>query len=519
LNSFVVVALKLVLGLLRVVMRRVVSLFLPTWPTDRIRRQCDRPPPDEPLVTVTTEGSRRIIAATDKAASALGLRPGQTIAHAQALIPGLHIYDATIEEDRAGLTRLALWCLRYSPIVSPDAPDGIWIDIAGADHLFGGEANVIKDLVKRLTSKGVAARAAVADAPGTAWAVARYGSDPIVSPGRAVDSVAGLPVEVLRLDQKTLDAMHRLGIERVGQLAAMPRAPMTRRFGTQTALRLDQALGHAFEPISPLVALETPSQSIVFAEPIGRVEDLRRVVLRLTTGLCADFTNRGIGARRLDLIFRRVDQKSQALRIGTARPSRDAYHLAKLFDESLGTVEPGFGIDEVLIVASRVEPMADAQLLARGIDAEDPEPDIGPLVDRLAARVGASKVFRLVPVESHVPERSVRRVPALAPPSGLTWPEDLVRPARILNPPEPVEAIAVVPDHPPIFFVWRRVRHRVLKADGPERITGEWWKSEGEVSSFRDYYRVETDKNARVWLFRDAPAAEGGRWWLHGLFG
>jgi protein ImuB len=516
---FVVVVPKLVLGLLRVVMRRVVSLFLPTWPTDRIRRQFNAPPMDEPLVTVTTEGSRRIIAAVDKTANALGLRPGQTIAHAQALIPGLHICDATPEEDRAGLTRLALWCLRYSPIVSPDAPNGVWIDIAGADHLFGGEANVIRDLVERLTSKGIAARAAVADAPGAAWAVARYGGDPIVSRGAAVDAVAGLPVQALRLDQKTLDAMHRLGIERIGQLAAMSRAPMTRRFGTQTALRLDQALGRAFEPISPLVPLETPSQSIVFAEPIGRTEDLKRIVLRLIMALCEALTKQGVGARRLDLIFRRVDRKSQALRIGTARPSRDARHLAKLFDESIGAVDPGFGIDEVLIVASRVEPMADTQLQARGIDAEDPEPDIGPLIDRLAARVGAGKVFRLMPVESHVPERSARRVPALAPASGLTWPEDLVRPARILDPPEPVEAMAVVPDHPPIFFVWRRVRHRVLKADGPERITGEWWKSEGEVSSFRDYYRVETDKAARVWLFRDAPTTEGGRWWLHGLFG
>ena len=474
---------------------------------------------DEPLVTVTTEGSRRIIAAVDKTASALGLKPGLTIAHAQALIPRLHICDAAPEEDRASLTRLALWCLRYSPIVSPDAPDGVWIDIAGADHLFGGEANVIRDLVERLTLKGIAARAAVADAPGTAWAVVRYGREPIVSPGRAVDAVAGLPVQALRLDQKTLDAMRRLGIERVGQLAAMPRAPMTRRFGTQTTLRLDQALGHAFEPISPLVPLETPSQSVVFAEPIGSIEDLRRIVLRLITALCAELTQRGFGVRRLDVIFRRVDRKSQALRIGTARPTRDVRHLAKLFDESLGTVDPGFGIDEALIVASRVDPMVDTQLQARGIDAEDPEPDIGPLVDRLAARVGASKVFRLVPVESHVPERSARRVSALAPPSGLTWPEDLVRPARILNPPEPVEAMAVVPDHPPIFFIWRRVRHRVIDADGPERITGEWWKSEAEVSSFRDYYRVETDKGARVWLFRDAPAAEGGRWWLHGLFG
>ncbi len=466
-----------------------------------------------------TEGSRRIIAAADEAAGGLGLRPGQTIAHAQALVPGLHIRDAAPEDDKAALTRLALWCLHYSPIVAPDPPDGVWIDIAGADHLFGGELNVINDLVARLTSKGIAARAAAADAPGTAWAVARYGSEPIVPPGRAVDAVASLPVQALRLDQKTLDVMHRLDIERVGQLAAMPRAPMTRRFGTKTALRLDQALGHAFEPISPLVPLETPSHSMVFAEPIGHLEDLKRIVLKLTKALCADLAKRGIGTRRLDLIFRRIDRKSQALRVGTARPSRDARHLAKLFDERLGAIDPGFGIDEVLIVASRAELMADAQLRARGIDTDDPEPDIGPLVDRLAARVGQSKIFRLVPVESHVPERSARRVPALAPASGLTWPEDLVRPARIFDPPQQVEAVAVVPDHPPVFFVWRRIRHRVLKADGPERITGEWWRSEGEVSSFRDYYRVETDRNTRVWLFRDAPAAEGGRWWIHGLFG
>jgi protein ImuB len=500
-------------------MRRVVSLFLPTWPTDRIRRRSGTPPLGEPIVTAATDGSRRVVASTDAAAHALGLRPGQTIAHAQALVPELHVREAAPEDDAAALTRLALWCLRYSPIVAPDFPDGVWIDIAGAAHLFGGEAGVIADLIGRLRPQGIAAVAAIADSPGTAWAVARHGGEPIVAPGRAVDAVASLPVEALRLDRTILDAMHRLGIERVGQLAAMPRAPMTRRFGTGTALRLDQALGHAFEPISPLVPLDTPSQGIVFAEPIGHFDDLRRVVLKLMTALCLDLAERGIGARRLDLIFRRVDRKSQALRVGTSRPSRDAVHLARLFDESLGSVDPGFGIDEALIVASRVEPLGETQIEARGMDPDDAEPDVGPLVDRLAARVGAGKVFRLAPVESHVPERSARRIPPLAPASGLTWPDDLVRPARILDPPERIEATAVVPDHPPIFFVWRHVRHRVLKADGPERITGEWWKTEEEISSFRDYYRVETDKGARMWLFRDAPAADGGRWWLHGLFG
>jgi protein ImuB len=498
-------------------MRRVVSLFLPTWPTDRIRLASGGPPPGEPLVTVMTEGSRRVIGSADATATALGLRPGLTIAHAQALVPNLHLAEATPADDGAALARLALWCLRYTPIVAPDATGGIWIDIAGAAHLLGGEGALLADLVGRLTAKGIAAKASVADAPGTAWAVARYGNEPIIAPGRAVDAVAGLPVQALRLSTKTLDALHRLGIERVGQLAAMPRAPMTRRFGTELALRLDQALGHAFEPISPLVPQEMPSRRAAFAEPIGRLEDLKHALDRLTVALCRDLARLGLGARRVDLIFGRVDRKSEALRVGTARSSRDAAHLAKLFDERLQTIDPGFGIEEALLIASRVEPLHEAQIEARGISASEEELDIAPLVDRLGARVGAARVYRLAPVESRVPERAMRRIPALAPPCGVVWPESLPRPARLLDPPEEVVATALLPDHPPRFFVWRRVRHRIVKADGPERITGEWWKDDAERLTARDYYRVESDRGARFWLFRDAPTSEGGRWWLHGL--
>jgi protein ImuB len=500
-------------------MRRVVSLFLPTWPTDRLRRRFDAPPAAEPLVTVTTEGSRRVVASADAAARALGLTPGMTIAYAQALVPNLHIRAAAPEEDGSGLVRLALWCLRYAPIVAADPPDGVWIDVAGAAHLLGGESALIADLVSRLSVKGIAARAAVADAPGTAWAVARYGRDTVVAPGRTVEAIAGLPVAALRLADGARDALDKLGIERIGQLAAMPRAPMTRRFGKDVGLRLDQAFGHAFESISPLVPHETPSRRLAFADPISHVDDLKRVAVRLVAALCRDLARRGVGARRLDLIFRRVDGKDQALRIGTARASRDPTHLARLFEESLGTIDPGFGIDEAVLVASRAEPLVETQLNVRGMSGVDDAPDIAPLVDRLAARVGDRKVYRLTPVESLVPERSARRVPALSPPLGLTWPEGLCRPSRIVDPPEPITATALLPDHPPRFFVWRHVRHRILKADGPERVNGEWWKSEGEVSAFRDYYRVETDQGARLWLFRDAPANEGGRWWLHGLFG
>jgi protein ImuB len=463
-------------------------------------------------------GSRHVIATADIAAAGLGLRPGLTIAQAQALVPNLHVREAIPQDDSEALTRLAYWCMRYAPIVAPDPPDGIWIDVAGASHLFGGEPRLLEDLVDRLIRRGVAARASVADAPGAAWAVCRFGTDAIVPPGRSVDAVATLPIEALRLPVPTCEALHRLGIDRIGQLAAMPRAPMTRRFGTETALRLDQAFGHAFEPLNALSPAETPMQRLAFAEPIGGIEDLKRAVAALSGRLCQTLMQWSVGARQLDLVCHRVDRRAQGLRVRTAAASRDAAHLAKLFDERLATIDPGFGIEEISLIASRTEVLTDEQIAAPGLVSVGDEPNLSHLVDRLAVRVGHNNVYRLSPVASRVPERSARRVPALAPQTGQTWPVDLQRPSRIIDPPQPIRATAVLPDHPPAFFIWRRVRHRVVKADGPERITGEWWRDDREVSLVRDYYRLESDRGARVWVFRDGPADEGGRWWLHGLF-
>ncbi|MBQ0822450.1 DNA polymerase Y family protein [Microvirga terrae] len=499
-------------------MRRVVSLYLPTWPTDRIRRRTGEPPRNEPLVTVHAVGSRRVVRAACAAAQEAGLHVGMPLAQAQALVPNLHVVEATPDEDDASLRELARWAIGYSPVVAPDPPDGLWIDIAGVAHLFGGEEELLTDLTSRLRRQGIASKAAVSDAPGAAWAVARYGSGGVVPTGRAADAVATLSIRALRVAADKLSALHRLGIERIGQLAAMPRAPFVRRFGRDVALRLDQAMGHAFEPITPLIPREAPTAALALAEPIGRLEDLKGVVLRLAKDLCRQLERRGEGVRRLDLLCQRVDQKSACLRVGTARANRDAVHLAKLFDERLQTIDPGFGIEEIILVASKVEPLTETQIQACGLSDEVAmEADIGPLVDRLGARIGMRKVYRLAPVQSLVPERMARRIPALAPPTGSVWPENLPRPTRLLDPPEPVVATALLPDHPPRFFLWRKVKHTVAKADGPERITPEWWNGD-EGSAARDYYRVETVQGGRFWVFRDAPTAEGGRWWMHGFF-
>jgi protein ImuB len=469
-------------------------------------------------VTVHTVGSRRVIRAACATAQAAGLHVGMALAQAQALVPNLHVVEAAPDEDEASLRELARWAIGYSPVVAADPPDGLWIDIAGVAHLFGSEEELLAEVTSRLTRQGIAAKAAVADAPGAAWAVARYDSGGVVPTGRTVDAVATLSIRGLRIAADKLTALHRLGIERVGQLAAMPRAPLVRRFGRDVALRLDQALGHAFEPIPPLIPKETPTASRAFPEPIARLEDLKSVLLRLAKDLCRQLERRGEGVRRLDLLFQRVDQKSACLRVGTAKANREAAHLARLFDERLQTIDPGFGIEEIVLVASKIEPLAETQTQVRGLGEEDPgEADMGQLVDRLGARIGMKKVYRLAPVPSLVPERMARRIPALSPPTGSVWPEALPRPTRLLDPPELVVATALLPDHPPRFFIWRKVRHTVAKADGPERITPEWWNGD-KGSAARDYYRVETELGGRFWIFRDAPTAEGGRWWMHGFF-
>ncbi|KQQ12697.1 nucleotidyltransferase [Methylobacterium sp. Leaf122] len=497
-------------------MRRVVSLYLPSWPTDRLRRSgSSTAPPDEPLATVAQDGARRLLAGVDAAARRLGLRPGMSAAHAGALVPGLHLVPADPEADAAALARLGLWCQRYAPIVALDPPDGLVIDITGAAHLHGGEAPLLADLSARLERTGITARLALADTPGCAWGLARFGEGGIVPPGDAAPVLAPLPVAALRLGAEAARALQDVGLARIGQLSDKPRAALRLRFGAEILFRLDRALGHASEPLTALAAPETPRVALRFAEPVGARESLERVVADLCALLVPELERRGLGARRLDLVFVRVDSLDQAIRIGTAGPSRDATHLARLLAERLSLIDPGFGIEEAVLSASRVEPLAERQNshLAAGPQA----PDLAALVDTLLVRLGAARVYRLAPVESDLPERAVRRVSALAAPLGALWPTDLPRPARLLAPPEPVMAMAEIPDAPPLFFVWRNTRHLIARADGPERILGEWWVADAEAELTRDYYRVETEAGERFWLFRDGPMQANGRWWLHGL--
>jgi protein ImuB len=499
-------------------MKRIVSLWLPNWPTDRLNRR--RPLPAEtPVVTVEEIGGRALIVAPNTVAAAGGILPGLSLADARALMPGLAVFPADPSGDAASLARLADWCSRYTPLVALDGADGLWLDVEGAAHLFGGEADLLADLDNRLGKLGYGSRAAIADTPGAAWAAARFlgHKHRTVASGEARAMLAELPVAALRLPSAIAGDLERLGLRRIADLYPLPRAALARRFGLLPGERLDQALGRCEEPISPRLPAPMHQVRQVLAEPIIDADNIAAVLQRLMTRLCRELAIAGRGARRLELIGYRVDGRVVKLGVGTSKPSRDERALLRLFAERLERIDPGFGIEALSLAAPHVEPLAALQLaLKRGEEAG--AGDLAPLIDRLGNRLGFDRLARAVPRESYLPERALRRLGALASPpreAALSrWP-DRKSPLRLLPRPEPVQvpasSLSMPANSPPEEFFWRGRRRRIHHADGPARISCEWWR--GERGEPRDYWRLEDEEGGRFWLY-----GQGGGWYLHGLF-
>ncbi|MGE7368388.1 Y-family DNA polymerase [Neorhizobium sp. NPDC001467] len=504
-------------------MPRVVSVHFPYLPTDRIRRHgAGAVPVDQPLVVISRSGSKRWISAADTAARKLGLKVGMAASKAQAMVANLHMLDADPVADAAAVERLALWALRqYTPVVAVDGADGIVMDTEGADHLQGGEELLISGIVNGLRGKGLTARAAVADTWGAAHALARLTSaETVVVPrGDVAKAVTGLPIHCLRLPPDTIQGLRVLGVETVGELSALPRAPLTLRFGPEVGRRLDQLFGRLAEPIEPLRTPQLVEVARNFQEPIGAAETIAKYVRRLVGQLTAKLEERGLGVRRSDLIIHRVDNSRQCLRAGLAKPVRDPARLAKLLCDRIEKIDPGFGIERMVLVAIMAEPLEEKQVASALVEEE--VVDVTPLVDILGNR--GQRLYRITPVASDVPERSVRRVGPTAAETGADWAARWPRPSRLLAHPEEIETMAVLPDQPPVVLTWRGKRRRIVRADGPERIFGEWWLRPREMQAVRDYFVVEDEQGERLWVFRSGDGVDAGtgshKWFLHGIFG
>lgn len=512
-------------------------MWLPGWPILRLRRKAS---PDRPAVTVETSHGVRRLAAIGPDAAAQGLHVGQTLADASSLCPGLIASEADPVADAAALAALASWCERYTPLAAADIPAaggeyGLWLDITGCAHLFGGERELAGDLQTRLARNGLSAHLAIAGTPGAAWALA-HAADAgayttactILAPGQERGALERLPVALLRLDPPVAAGLRGLGLRRIGDLARLPRGGITTRFGRLPVLRLDQALGAAEEVIAWPRPPAPFTEKLEFPEPIGTPEDLARALDVLTAQLCALLAGQDLGAHRLVAMFFRVDNTARQIAVATALPSHETAYLASLLRAQLETVDPGFGIEAMRLHAEETALLAAPQTGFAAIVANQEASRLGLTIDRLANRLGQDRIWRAAPRASHVPERAVQKIPPLqAQPSWVTDPA-APRPVRLLRRPEPVEVTAPVPDDPPMLFQWRRRLHRVRAAAGPERIAAEWWRvtdanpaeKTAETDLIRDYYRVEDMDGARFWLFRTGLHGGGRipRWYLHGLF-
>jgi protein ImuB len=508
--------------------RRILALWFPRLPTDRLKRRRKGAPDNTPLVLSLKDANARIIYAADLHAARAGLKPGMPLASARAIVNEMTVVEADLAADAALLENIADWCDRFTPFVALDPPHGLLLDITGVSHLFDGEAVMLKTIRAAFAKRKLLVMGAVAGTEAAARALARFAGGTITLPGDEAATTAPLPVAALDLEARDTHALRRAGLKTIGQVAERSRAELNARFGKKMVFKLDRALGRGEKPISPRRILPAFTAERRFAEPVTMQDVIAETILGLAQSLSGVMEERGQGARLLEASFFRTDGVVRRIAVETARPLRDPGIVIKLFrtrlDALADPLDPGFGFDLVRLSAVRTERLVPESV---GLEVRpDEEKEIAYLIDRLAARFGAHRILAFQPQDTHIPEGAGVAVPAQhMDETTISWErreagEPPRRPIRLFDKPEPIETIAQVPDGPPLSFKWRRVRHAVTRAEGPERIAMEWWQSQDAMPT-RDYFRVEDEEGRRFWLFRDGLYGRETlypRWYVHGLF-
>ena len=471
-----------------------------------------------PFVLSTSSQGKMIITATNPIAETQDIMKGMALADARAIIPSLEIKD-----DQPGLAdkllhRIAEWCIRFSPWVVIDPPDGLILDVSGCSHLWGGDELYLSTIINRLKDRGYAVRAAMADTIGAAWAIARFGKESfVIKSGRHSLALLSLPPSALRLEMDTIERLQKLGLQQIRNFIHMPSSALRRRFGQAFIQRLNQALGYEEEIIQPVQPVELYQERLPSLEPIVTATGIEIALRRLLETLCHRLIAEQKGLRVASFKCYRVDGKTEQVSIGTNRPSHNVAHLFKLFEDKLCSIEPDLGIELFVLEALKVEDHFAVQEKLWNNSCGPDNLILSELLDRLAGKIGADRIHRYLPDEHYWPERSVKPASSLDERSTTPWKTDRPRPIQLLTRPEPITVTAPIPDYPPMNFRYKGKLHTVIKSDGPERIEQEWWIQEGQ---HRDYYSVEDEEGRRYWLFRSGhySAEKTYQWYMHGFF-
>lgn len=493
-------------------MPRILSIWLPQLPLDRRVRLGD-PRLSGPFAIISEDKNAWRVSYANHAALKAGARAGQPLADARAICPDL--LSEPSDPIREGLMLRAIWrwadCL--SPRVALDAPDGLLLDVAGCAHLFGGEQAMGAETLIRLGDLNLSARLGFADTKGAARALARYGAETvsIALAGQTSEALNALPVAALGIEAKLASDLARAGLMRIGQLYEQSSGELARRFGLSLTRALGMATGHAPDPITPKAADPVYAARMTLPEPIGFLDDLSSVLIRLGTRVCARLQNDHRGARQFHLTVRCVDTGDHQLSIRFARPCFALEPILRQFSHPLSRLEIEYGADWFRLVASHIEPIRMRQT-SIGEEAKRQSHRL-QLIETLGNRLGFDHIRLFQPADSHLPECESAQVEAVQVEPD-TWPlTPRERPIRLFKPPEYIKA--EIPGRPPRSFTWRRLAFDTATASGPERLTPRWHTDEDLRT--RDYWKIHTEQGRRLWLLT-YPGDGSENWYVAGEF-
>lgn len=496
--------------------KRFVAIWFRSLKTDWfIRRQPSLA--NIPFVLASPDHGRMMITAVNALAEASGISRGMVVADARVIVPSLNVLD-----DQPGLADKLLnglgeCCIRFTPVVAIDLPDSLILDVTGCAHLWGGEQFYLQHVIDRLKHLGYHVRVAMADTIGTAWAFARFGNGAIIiETNKQATALLSLPPESLRLEVETVERLHLLGLSTIQHFINMPRSALRRRFGEVFITRLNQALGHENEIIIPIHPIAVYCERLNCLEPIVTLTGIEIALEQLLETLCGRLQKEQKGLRTACFNCYRVDGKLQSIEIGTNRATTNTKHLFKLFEEKLSTIEPDLGIELFALEAKKTEDLVSLQGMFWQEQGGLLNTDLAELMDRIAGKFGAQTIHRYLPAEHYWPEWSFKKAQTIFEEKVTDWIIDRPRPIQLLATPEVIEVTAPIPDYPPMLFRHKKKLHKIIRADGPERIEQEWWLQQGQ---HRDYYAVEDEDGNRYWLFRLGHYTDDSyQWFIHGFF-
>ncbi|GBD41226.1 hypothetical protein HRbin39_00604 [bacterium HR39] len=460
-----------------------------------------------PLALVDRTRARPRVVAVNAAARARGLGVGADVGEARLRVPDIVLLPDDPPARTRALVRICRGLRRLSPRVVPEPPDGVLLDVTGCAALFGGEAALVRAASDHLRRLDVAVLAGLGDTPEEARLRARFAA-------RAPEDV---PAPALAGDPRLVRTLHRLGLRRLSDLAALPRAAVARHLDPALARRLDALAGRREEALAALPEAPRFRVHLVLPAPLREEAALPAVLERGLHRLLAGLERSGRVVRRLRCTLA-GGGGSRILDLEPASPAPDASLLLRLLLLRLERRPPPAVVEEVVLEAVRHAPRPARQ---RALEGGEEEAEAFPrLLEELGALLGPRRVLVFEPRDDHRPLRTVRvREADGVPPAPFPRPP-APRPLLWLPRPRPVEVVAVVPDGPPVALVEPGSGLLRLSRAGPvERIEPAWWRESDPRDVGRDFFAVRDERGRGLWLAREEGPDGAPRWFLLGTFG